>query len=727
MMSHPPNMTLLSALISHDRDEQLAALRTLKNDIVGHVQKKEKWIEAGVLEPIVKVLEASRSTAKASRRNSRGHINSFRSLTGDEAVRQHALQILASFANGTVFPKESANMCTKLACTLTISFTGGFAFLAPIHSAGALSVILSNIPPNSNPPQVVVAALRAAINIAETTALALPASATDLANLADITFKQTSLFEAFREILTTPATSQLLQIQRNLVAKLISLLCRQEKHQIALTDSGILETLATNLASVIVSRGYVIPEAEATVQNEGVPDLMPPPAPSSTDVTAIFEALVAIMGDSRWRATALVYAPAMLTIFPNPSSIRRSRAMKACANSFDGAGLSSIASRDLGAMDCFLPLVPEYQPKATSCSHLAPPASPPSRDHLNTSKAPSINWMSSPLTWEGERSEAFGSNLEGEVEDLESPLIPWLIHTARSSEGMERVMASAVATALFKAELANKSREAYMGRLIVPILLQTLEDIGPSDGNSDATFTDVETALNWSIVEHTLAVLAKLIIDSDLLEKCAFDCNGVKIASALLKNAYEPLTSQSSRPWSPTPQQEKMGEREIGFPTSRLGPQAQIPVLAHRVRLRETALKAVAAMAGKDDYAKAFVDQDLVPFVVESLSATPSKPVKDRPASPKIFLGLEVNEVDPAYGSNPTSVIIAACHALRVLARPVSILRTTLQDSGIQQPAFRLLRHTDLEVQIAASGLMCNLVTTVSPMRDVSEFRHFES
>lgn len=102
-MSHPPNMTLLSTLLSHDRDEQLSALRTLKNDIVGHVQKKEKWIEAGVLEPIVKILEASRSATKSSRRDSRGHVNSPRPLTGDEAVRQHALQIIASFANGMIF------------------------------------------------------------------------------------------------------------------------------------------------------------------------------------------------------------------------------------------------------------------------------------------------------------------------------------------------------------------------------------------------------------------------------------------------------------------------------------------------------------------------------------------------------------------------------------------------------------------------------------------------
>lgn len=119
-MSHPPNMTLSSALLSHDREEQLSALRTLKHDIVGHVQKKEKWIEAGVLEPIVKILETSRSSTKPSRRDSRGHTNYPKPLTGDEAVRQHALQILASFANGNIhliyYHVEKKTKKQKTAC-----------------------------------------------------------------------------------------------------------------------------------------------------------------------------------------------------------------------------------------------------------------------------------------------------------------------------------------------------------------------------------------------------------------------------------------------------------------------------------------------------------------------------------------------------------------------------------------------------------------------------------
>lgn len=533
------------------------------------------------------------------------------------------------------------------------------------------------------------------------------------------------LLDAFCDILTNSATNQTVQTQKNLAARLISLLCREERSRVDLTNHGILEALATNLAAVVVARGFVVPGAETIAQSEGVLDLIPGPAAPSTDVTAILEALSAIIGDSRWRASVLVYAPALVAVFPHPGSPRRSKGMKACVNSFEVAGLSNIASKDLGALDCFLPVVPEYQAKGTGASSFPPLGSPPSRDYLASSKAPSIKWIASSLNWDTSQADVVGANAEGVIEETESPLIPWLIYTVRSAQGMERIMAASVLTSLHRAGLANKSREAYMGHLIVPILLQTLEDIGITCGAaSEATFVDAKTASNWSIVERSLAILARLIVDSEFLQKCAFDCDGVKIVSACLKSAYEPLASKSSKAWTPTAGSENTGEREIGLPTSRLGPGGQLPLQVHRTRVRENALKAVAGLAAsKDDYRKALVEQDLVPYVVESLSPNPSNPKnKERPKSPK-RLSVEGGGYDAAYGLNPMTVIVAACHALRMLARSVSILRTTLEDNAVATPAFRLLRHPDIDIQIAASALMCNLVTDVAPMRDVSASR----
>lgn len=93
----------IAALLSPDQEEQLSALRTLKNEIVGHDQKKEKWVENGIIEPVVKILESSRSSPSTNGKDSsRGRVPPSRPLTGEESVRLQALQILASLANGTV-------------------------------------------------------------------------------------------------------------------------------------------------------------------------------------------------------------------------------------------------------------------------------------------------------------------------------------------------------------------------------------------------------------------------------------------------------------------------------------------------------------------------------------------------------------------------------------------------------------------------------------------------
>ncbi|POS72331.1 armadillo repeat protein [Diaporthe helianthi] len=685
----------ITDLLSPDQEEQLSALRTLKNEIVGHDQKKEKWVENGIIEPVVQILESSRSCPSINvKESSRGRMPASRPLTGEESVRLQALQVLSSLANG------------------------GFAFLAPILAAGALPAILSNIPPAENPPRVVVAALRATVNIAEASTLAPPTSTTDIGDLALIAFVPV-LLDAFRDILTSTAANHAVQTQKNLAAKLIGLLCRDERSRVDLTNHGILDALATNLAAVVVARGFVVPGAEAIAQSEGVLDLIPGPAAPNTDVTAILQALYAIIGDSRWRASVLVCAPALVAVFPHAGSPRRSKDMKACVNSLEVAGLSSIASKDLGALDCFLPVVPQYQAKGTTMPSYPLVGSPPPKDYLAFSKAPSTKYFASSSSLSTAQTDSGGANAEGAVEETESPLIPWLLYTVRSTMGMERVMAASVLTSLHRAGLANKSREAYMGYLIVPILLQTLEDIGVTCcAASQANFVDAKTGKR-SIIERCLAILARLIVDSEFLQKCAFECGGVKIVSAYLKSAYEPLASKSSKAWSPSAGRENTGERGLGLPTSRLGPGGQLPLQVHRTRVRENALKAIAGLAAsKDDYRKALVEQDLVPFIVESLSPNPSNPKnKDRSKSPKRVTA-DGGEYDAAYGVNPITVIVAACHALRMLARSVSILRTTLEDNAVATPAFRLLRHADIDIQIAASALMCNLVTDVAPMRE---------
>jgi hypothetical protein len=81
--------------------EQSAALQALKNEIIGHHQKKETWVSLGVLEPVIRTLTPARPTAKANTtKDARPQPPSRRPLSDEDNVRLQALQIITSFAKG---------------------------------------------------------------------------------------------------------------------------------------------------------------------------------------------------------------------------------------------------------------------------------------------------------------------------------------------------------------------------------------------------------------------------------------------------------------------------------------------------------------------------------------------------------------------------------------------------------------------------------------------------
>jgi armadillo repeat-containing protein 8 len=104
--------------------------------------------------------------------------------------------------------------------------------------------------------------------------------------------------------------------------------------------------------------------------------------------------------------------------------------------------------------------------------------------------------------------------------------------------------------------------------------------------------------------------------------------------------------------------------------------------------LIQSALSAIAAITlFKDDYRKQVIDTGLIPSIVAAMS------------------------------SFAPGIRAAACQCTRSLSRSVCILRTNLVDAGIAVPLFRLLSDESLEVKIAATGAVCNLMLEFSPMR----------
>ncbi|KAG6010981.1 hypothetical protein E4U21_000008 [Claviceps maximensis] len=678
-MARPHNSPILAQLRNAKTlPEQAAALQALKNEIVGHVQKKEAWIGLGVLEPIVSTLVSNNSPSKAHGKDAYIQLSTA-SLSDEDTVRLQALQLVASFANG------------------------GPGFLSPLHAARAVPAILTNISPYTSPPQIVVASLRALVDISTATALTPPTSPFSVKALADQIFTSSNI-ESMNASLSMTLSHHLCQSQVRLVSLLICRLCQDERHQNALVNAGVLDSLAAQLAKFAVADGLVVPGAKDLAIKDGLSELLPEPATASSRIGPLLEAVSCVIGDSKYRASRLVYSPVFLAVFP---SIR-----------LEPAEISnSSCSQALTAMELILPSLPIPDSKSQSAAQSTTlSTSERAADSRTPSRTTSRNKSSASGVWDSPRFYAAAHNPETSAEDTESPLIPWLIHLVRSLDDYDRLMAAAVLAALFRAGLGRKGvREATIGFFVVPILVGL---IAKNDRNGlDAL--DSWDATHLLIIEKGPAVLARLMIDNEYLLKAAMDCGVDKILVRLLKRSYEPLTDAGypPKPWSPHPNTGM--EVEITSPTARLGDSGLHPLLAHRTSMRESCLKAIGALsAAKEEYRKALVAEDVVPYVVESLSEYPRKPKssKDKAAAAN---EQPRNGPSPAYGCNPVSVIIAACHVVRTLARSVSVLRTSLVDYAVTMPVFRFLRHPDVNVQIAATATVINLVVEVSPVREL--------
>ena len=99
-MARPQTSPILAQLRSAKTvPEQTAALQALKNEVAGHVQRKETWVGLGVLEPIVATLSQSRPSARLNGKDTRSQLV-LRPLSEEAGVKLQALQLVASFANG---------------------------------------------------------------------------------------------------------------------------------------------------------------------------------------------------------------------------------------------------------------------------------------------------------------------------------------------------------------------------------------------------------------------------------------------------------------------------------------------------------------------------------------------------------------------------------------------------------------------------------------------------
>lgn len=93
-MTRPASPSILAQFPSLSSPEtRVAALRALKNELIGHDEKKEVWVRSGVLKPLATVISANRSPD--NRPSKRTDVRS-----EQEEARIQAIIVVGSLAQG---------------------------------------------------------------------------------------------------------------------------------------------------------------------------------------------------------------------------------------------------------------------------------------------------------------------------------------------------------------------------------------------------------------------------------------------------------------------------------------------------------------------------------------------------------------------------------------------------------------------------------------------------
>ncbi|KAF2454458.1 hypothetical protein BDY21DRAFT_399760 [Lineolata rhizophorae] len=333
-MPHPSRLPVLADLRAAATPEELvAALRRLKNDIVGHDQRKEAVLRSGAVRPLIEVLRgATKASGKRRRDDDVG--------AGLEGMGSDIGGMGPGFEGGSVGRgvdggmEWTVEMEQRLQATLILGSLaqGGPSYVAPLVHGGALPNLLDALSPRTTPPRLIIATLRTLVTFADAARLDAhkfePADPLDRQALADEFYDpiHADRIECYADILSqstsagvnnhgtrSPSSATPAQITTQ-VGLLLELLCKtiiDDRHRSALARCGVLDLLAARLAALIVSSGHTLPGANPVVLR-----VLPTPAPPRRQLSRLLEAIATVISGSNYRAARFIYSPVILAIFP---------------------------------------------------------------------------------------------------------------------------------------------------------------------------------------------------------------------------------------------------------------------------------------------------------------------------------------------------------------------------------------------------------------------------
>jgi hypothetical protein len=584
-----------------------------------------------------------------------------------------------------------------------VSILGGSAYIAPIYAGLIISPLLSILSPTESSSQLILAALQSLNAVADSLFLSHSHHDTSDEGLLALLYTELHL-SAITKILLQTSHSPVVQQQIALAAALISKTSQEEHHRVMLAQSGILEALAVRLASFVASTGCALnPSVYIRVGSGRTREVCC--ASSTLRLSPILQAISAIIQHSRLRANQFLSSSALVSVFQRPDAEQTSHERRTTGWCPNASSTFTTRQSPPNIIDHLLPSVP-----------ISPFRSP----LASASNYPPLGALTS-VGKQPQTSKSFSSAIEiiqnqglEFIEEEETPLLGWLLHIARTENEVTGLTAAWLLAILYRQGLTKRGREAALALLLVPILSRMLDKALKTSLDVCHAY-DVNSLIppEKFIKEQAPSVLAMLAAQSSEVQKAAAEAGIIKKLSQLLKESYNDISLDSASMW--TPESSASGNAEKRDNASRLGPSGYSPTAFHVMRLRESIYVALAAIASdKDEYRKEIIENGVVPFIIKTLKSGSTDPSSITHRNDATLQAV------PLPMSNPKATILAACGAARALSRSVSTLRTSLMDGGLTAPLFVLLKHQDMDLQIHATAVVCNLVLQFSPMQEVS-------
>ncbi|KAL6708305.1 hypothetical protein ACN47E_003229 [Coniothyrium glycines] len=664
----PPALAELSSPTSPEA--QVTALQALKNEIVGHEQRKELAVLHGIIKPLTGLLGAeARRGGKRRRNGTNGPASGFKSddrasqseWTIEDELRFQATLVVGSLANG------------------------GPAFINPILNGNILPPLLEALRPSETPPKLVTTTLKTLNQIADAVAqerpwadVLEPCSRSSLVFAVNESIYTEVVIGSLAEILMQPPGSTRVHQQTELVVKLIMKTCREHAQRKMLFELGILDLLADKLVAIAAADDRIPSTGSQPSDREYF---------SPTLLADVIEAISAIIKDSHFYTARFLYAQSMQQLFGWPKE--RTTA------SYD-------ASPRPTSWDKLIPRVQTMTSKSDPYTKSWPVLGAyPSATGDNYARLPSMETLQQT------------SNKSIITDESESPIFIWLMYVARRGEGRERLSACWLLALLKKFcerwplnDPSKTTRERHFSYLIIPLVEKMIEDSSPmsEQAKKAASLSPAAREEMRFVLERSPLVLAELIAGNKSLQTAAVHQRTLPMLIQILKKSFD-IPATSSKPlWQPRASSHEVRDPTIDAASSTLGRPGLNPELLHAFKYRESVLLALAAIAGdQDTMRKLVIEMGAATHIIEALV-----PYSDNNIS---------GSAPSAKDGNPDAVLIAACKVIRSLSRSVSVLRTSLIDHGVAQPVFELLTHPSVKVQIAATEVITNLVLDVSPMR----------